>query len=145
MNLFPMQIILVIMEIRSAGFQAKKDINKNISSQIAINILSNNKIAIDESFLEVKNGNALFGFGKINRNWSFSPNTSLILSKNARPAESIYFALGKKNKPSDQLILRKIPWSFENFQLISFNITENKKSNDVRHESSYRTRTQFKI
>jgi len=101
--------------IRSAGFQAKKDINKNISSQIAINILSNNKIAIDESFLEVKNGNALFGFGKINRNWSFSPNTSLILSKNARPAESIYFALGKKNKPSDQLILRKIPWSFEIF------------------------------
>ena len=34
--------------IRSAGFQAKKDINKNISSQIAINILSNNKIAIDD-------------------------------------------------------------------------------------------------
>ena len=55
-----------------------------------------NGLNFDGSNIQYKKGIAKFGFGRINRNWSFSKKSSLILSSNARPFESIYLNLEDK-------------------------------------------------
>ena len=68
-----------------------------------------------------------FGIGKINRNWSFSPNTSLILSQNARPTSSIYFKYAKVRKSDNKLISWAGPWSLDSF--VSAPSSQNKIQN----------------
>ncbi|MDB9696517.1 capsule assembly Wzi family protein [Amylibacter sp.] len=101
------------------GFQSIRNFNK-FKSNISINSSSKNKLTFDQSFIEFNSKNKIFGIGKINRNWSFSPNTSLILSSNARPSDSIYFLMQKNQKPEN--ILSWIgPWSFETFNSFTSN------------------------
>lgn len=96
----------------SAGLKIIKE-SKFFSSNIVFNY-NNRNISFDNSFIEFHNNNNTIGFGKLERNWSFSPNTSLILSKNARPSDSLYFSF--KNKKLNGLIPSQFgQWSFEAF------------------------------
>ena len=79
----------------------KLNINHNTdssSSQLAINYDGYNNFNLDRSYLQYSIGIATFGLGAIDRHWSFSDNTSLILSHNARPSKSIYLKLKDKFK-----------------------------------------------
>jgi len=94
---------------------------QNFKSNLALTISQSDKnksLLFDQSFLEFKTKkNSAYGIGKINRNWSFSKNTSLILSNNARPSDSIYFI--KKDPSSNGRLSSWIgPWSFEAFNSI---------------------------
>lgn len=71
------------------------------------------KFTLDGSFLQYTKGIATFGVGSVDRNWSFSENTSLILSNNARPSKSIYLKL--KNKFGYYWLPSSSHWSFEIF------------------------------
>jgi hypothetical protein len=102
----------------SIGIQASKNFY-NFKTNLALSITQSDKkyLLYDQSFLEYKHRNSTYGFGKINRNWSFSEHTSLILSNNARPSNSIYFL--KKDSTSNGLLSSLVgPWSFETFNSV---------------------------
>lgn len=104
----------------SFGIQIKKK-NKNINSNFTLNFIDNKQFTLDQSRIEYVNQNIKTGIGKINRNWSFSPNTSLILSKNARSSNSIYFDI-HNNYGSKNLLFSWVgPWSLETFNSILSN------------------------
>lgn len=87
----------------------------NIKSNITLNYSNSANLTFDQSFIEYKNKNKIFGVGKIDRNWSFSPFTSIILSKNARPSNSIYFMFENKKKSNNFFSSWTGPSSFEVF------------------------------
>jgi len=70
--------------------------SKNLLSQLSLNYIGDEKYSLDGSYLEHTSGITTFGIGSIDRHWSFSNNTSLILSDNARPTKSIYLKLENK-------------------------------------------------
>ena len=79
--------------------EIKFDINynlNNLSSKLAFNYNGYNKSNLDRSYIQYTKGIATFGIGAIDRQWSFSDKTSLILSHNARPTSSIYLKLENK-------------------------------------------------
>jgi hypothetical protein len=82
-------------------------------SQLALNYDRYNNITLDGSYLQFNKGIATYGVGKVDRHWSFSDNTSLILSKNARPSESIYLKL--ENEFGYDWLHSKANWSLEVF------------------------------
>jgi hypothetical protein len=103
----------------SLQVKAKK---KNISSNFTLNALDENKIIFDQSYIEYNYKKTTFGIGKIDRHWSFSPRTSLILSNNTRPGDSIYVKF--INETNTTMLLNK-PWSLEAFNsILSNNTTE---------------------
>jgi hypothetical protein len=71
---------------------------KNSSSQLSLNYIGDGKYTLDGSYLHHTSGIVTYGVGSIDRHWSFSNNTSLILSQNARPIKSIYLKLDNKFK-----------------------------------------------
>lgn len=85
----------------------------NSASQLALNYDKYNNLTLDRSYFQYTKGIATFGIGKVYRHWSFSKNTSLILSNNARPSESIYLKL--ENKFGYDWLPSKANWSFESF------------------------------
>ena len=85
----------------------------NSASQLALNYDEYNNFTLDGSYFQYNKGIAIFGVGKVDRHWSFSKNTSLILSNNARPSESIYLKL--ENKFGYDWLPSKANWSFEGF------------------------------
>ena len=66
-----------------------KYINGNLDTYINL-INSNKNIAFDNSYIQYSINRTTLGFGTVDRNWSYSPKSSLILSSNARPFKSIY-------------------------------------------------------
>lgn len=62
---------------------------KKFSSQLALNFDKNNTITFDNSYINYQKGISIFNIGMIDRNWSFSEKSSLILSSNARPLKAI--------------------------------------------------------
>ena len=62
----------------------------NLESQLALNYDGYNKFTLDGTYLQYTTGIATYGVGAVDRHWSFSKNTSLILSHNARPSKAIY-------------------------------------------------------
>ena len=95
---------------------AKLDVRyglKNLSSQLSFNYGDDKKYTLDGSYLQHTSDIITFGVGSIDRHWSFSNNTSLILSRNARPSKSIYLKLDNEFNydwlPSDA------NWSVEAF------------------------------
>lgn len=86
----------------------------NFNARISINNPDKNT-SFDGSLIEYKNGLTQIGFGAIDRNWSFSPTSSLILSHNAQPTKSMYFKSGSDER-SDLFWLYPLgPWSIEFF------------------------------
>ncbi|MDC1292428.1 capsule assembly Wzi family protein [Amylibacter sp.] len=85
----------------------------NALSKISLNYFMDNKINFDGSSFEYSKGIATYGIGSIDRNWSFSNNTSLILSSNARPINSIYLNLS--NKFNSNWMPKHSKWSINTF------------------------------
>jgi len=85
----------------------------NTASQLTLNYNGHNDFALDGSYLQLTKGIATFGVGKVDRHWSFSDKTSLILSKNARPSDSMYLKL--ENTFGHNWLPSKANWSFEVF------------------------------
>jgi hypothetical protein len=95
---------------------AKFDINydtDNSLSKIALNYDGYSNFTFDRSFLQYTSGIATLGVGAIDRHWSFSDKSSLILSHNARPFKSIYLRL--KNEFEYNWMPSKANWSLEVF------------------------------
>jgi len=81
--------------------------------QLAFNYDRNNNFNLDGSYLQYTKGIATYGVGAVDRHWSFSDNTSLILSENARPSKTIYLKL--ENRFGYDWLPSKANWSFEIF------------------------------
>ena len=77
------------------NLSTRYDLN-NLSSQVALSFDGSNRLLLDGSYLQYVSGITTFGFGAIDRQWSFSDKTSLILSNNARPIKSVYLKLNNK-------------------------------------------------
>ena len=93
-------------------FDLKYD-SKNSSSKLSLNFSGDENYTFDGSHLQYTSGIITFGVGLIDRHWSFSKNTSLILSNNARPFESIYLKL--ENRFGYDWLPSKANWSLEVF------------------------------
>jgi hypothetical protein len=96
----------------TAKFNVKYNTDNSIS-QLAFNYDRNNNFNLDRSYFQYTKGIAIYGIGAVDRHWSFSNNTSLILSNNARPSESIYLKL--ENRFGYDWLPSKANWSFEAF------------------------------
>jgi hypothetical protein len=109
----------------SAKFKVRYDTDNSIS-QLAFNYDRNNNLNLDGSYFQYTKGIATYGVGAVDRNWSFSNNTSLILSNNARPVESIYLKL--ENRFGHDWLPSKANWSFEVFNGLSEGSINDSKS-----------------
>jgi len=98
----------------------------NSSSQLTLNHDEYNNFTLDGSYLQYTKGIATYGIGKVDRHWSFSDNTSLILSNNARPSESFYLKL--KNRFGYDWLPSKANWSLEVFNGFTRGSLNNNKS-----------------
>lgn len=107
---------------KSLGLQLIKKSDHNLFN-ITLNHVDN-KLTFDQSRFEISYKNVILGIGKINRNYSFSPNTSLILSKNARPSSSAYFSVNNLHRSNNLLFSWAGPWSFEAFNSILSNTSQ---------------------
>jgi hypothetical protein len=106
-------------------FDLKYD-QKNSSSQLSLNYSKDGKYTLDGSYLQYTSGIITFGVGSIDRRWSFSNNTSLILSHNARPTQSVYLKL--KNKFDYSWLPSEANWSLEAFNGINEGALNNTRS-----------------
>jgi hypothetical protein len=96
----------------TANFSVKYNTDNSIS-QLAYNYDRHNNFNLDGSYFQYTKGIATYGIGAVDRHWSFSDNTSLILSNNARPSESFYLKL--ENKFRYHWLPSKANWSLEVF------------------------------
>ena len=69
---------------------------RNLSSQISLNFDEHDKLNFDNSYVNYEKGIANLSIGKVDRIWSFSKKSSLILSSNSRPLEAISIKLENK-------------------------------------------------
>jgi hypothetical protein len=69
----------------------------------------------DGSYADLNFGNWKLGIGAVDRLWSFSPHTSLILSRNARPVPSVYIKKDELTRFSSPLLSWVGRWNGEVF------------------------------
>ena len=69
----------------------------------------------DGSYLSTRWANWVLGVGAVDRHWSFSPYTSLILSRNARPIPSLFLRTDQPIEFSHPLLAWIGPWEGEVF------------------------------
>jgi hypothetical protein len=98
--------------------QNKNNINFNLeyskrslSSQLSLNFDDHGEHHFDNSYINYKKGIANLNIGKVDRIWSFSKKSSLILSSNSRPLEAI--SLNFKNKFNNSWLPTTANWSVE--------------------------------
>ena len=63
---------------------------RNLSSQLSLNFDDHDKLSFDNSYVNYEKGIANLSIGKVDRIWSFSKKSSLILSSNSRPLRSSF-------------------------------------------------------
>jgi hypothetical protein len=97
-----------------------------LSAQLAMNYAGSKKFNLDGSYIENTSGIATYGFGAVDRNWSYSKNTSLILTHNARPTKSVFIKL--KDTLGYNWLPTKNNWSFELFNGFSDGSLNNESS-----------------
>jgi len=66
---------------------------RSLSSQLSLNFDDHDKLSFDNSYVNYEKGIANFSIGKVDRIWSFSEKSSLILSSNSRPLEALSLKL----------------------------------------------------
>ena len=66
---------------------------RNLSSQLSLNFDDHDKLNFDNSYVNYEKGIANLSIGKVDRIWSFSKKSSLILSSNSRPLEALSLKL----------------------------------------------------
>jgi len=84
---------------------------RNLSAQLSLNFDDHDKLNFDNSYVNYENGIANFSIGRIDRIWSFSKKSSLILSSNSRPLEAI--SINLKDKFNTQWLPSTANWSVE--------------------------------
>ena len=113
--------------------QNKSNINFNLdyskrslSSQLSLNFNDHDKLHFDNSYVNYKKGIANLSIGKVDRIWSFSKKSSLILSSNSRPVEAISIKL--ENKFNTKLLPLTANWSVDIINGSAKNSLNNKSS-----------------
>ncbi|MDA9032450.1 capsule assembly Wzi family protein [Amylibacter sp.] len=108
----------ILGSYKNLKFNDRSNINFNLKyskkqllSYLSLNIVNDDQIKFDNSFAKYQMGIANFTIGKIDRIWSFSSKSSLILSSNARPLEAISVHL--ENKFNKYWLPSNAKWSIE--------------------------------
>ena len=108
-------VIGVYNNLRS---QNKSNVNLNfdyskrsLSSQLSLNFDDHYKLSFDNSYVNYKKGIAKLNIGVVDRIWSFSKKSSLILSSNSRPLEALSLKL--ENRFNTKWMPSTANWSFE--------------------------------
>jgi hypothetical protein len=98
--------------------QNKRNVNYNLeyskrslTSQLSLNLNDSNKLNFDNSYINYEKGIVNLNIGKVNRIWSFSKQSSLILSSNSRPLEALSVKL--ENKFNSKWFPTTAKWSVE--------------------------------
>jgi hypothetical protein len=68
---------------------------RSLSSQLSLNFDDHDKLSFDNSYVNYEKGIANLSIGKVDRIWSFSKKSSLILSSNSRPLRSPFSKVRK--------------------------------------------------
>ena len=76
-----------------------------------LNFDGHNNLNFDNSYVNYKKGIANINIGKVDRIWSFSEKSSLILSSNSRPLEALSLKL--ENRFNTNWLPEKANWSVE--------------------------------
>jgi hypothetical protein len=84
---------------------------KSFSSQFSLNFDDHDNLKFDNSYVNYKKGIVNLNIGKVDRIWSFSKKSSLILSSNSRPIEAISIKLA--NKFNTKWLSKTANWSAE--------------------------------
>lgn len=98
----------------------------NFAPKLTLNYDGYNNLNLDGSYFQYSKGIATFGAGAIDRHWSFSNKSSLILSHNTRPSKSVYLKL--KNRFGNDWLSPKANWSLEVFNGFTEGSLDNSKS-----------------
>jgi hypothetical protein len=98
--------------------QNKSNVNLNLeyskrslSSQFSLSFDDHNNLIFDNSYINYQKGIANLNIGKVDRIWSFSKKSSLILSSNGRPLEAI--SINLKNEFNMKWLPSTANWSIE--------------------------------
>jgi hypothetical protein len=98
--------------------QNKSNVNFNLEysksslfSQLSLNFDDHDKLSFDNSYVNYEKGIANLSIGKVDRIWSFSEKSSLILSSNSRPLEALSLKL--ENKFNTNRLPPSANWSVE--------------------------------
>ena len=86
-------------------------LKRNLSSQLSLNFDDHDKLNFDNSYVNYKKGIANLSIGKVDRIWSFSEKSSLILSSDSRPLEALSLKLA--NRFNTNWLPSSANWSFE--------------------------------
>ena len=86
-------------------------LKRNLSSQLSLNFDDHDKLNFDNSYVNYKKGIANLSIGKVDRIWSFSEKSSLILSSNSRPLEALSLKL--ENRFNANWLPSSANWSVE--------------------------------
>jgi len=84
---------------------------RSLSSQLSLNFDDHDKLSFDNSYVNYNKGIANLNIGKVDRIWSFSKKSSLILSSNSRPLEALSLTL--ENGFNTKWMPSNANWSFE--------------------------------
>jgi hypothetical protein len=85
--------------------------NRDLSSQLSLNFDDHDKLNFDNSFVNYEKGITNLNIGNVDRIWSFSKKSSLILSSNSRPLEALSLKL--ENRFNSNWMPSTANWSFE--------------------------------
>ncbi|MDA9283236.1 capsule assembly Wzi family protein, partial [Amylibacter sp.] len=83
----------------------------SLSSQLTLNFDDHDKLSFDNSYVNYEKGIANLSIGKVDRIWSFSEKSSLILSSNSRPLEDLSLKL--ENRFNTNWLPSSANWSVE--------------------------------
>ena len=84
---------------------------RSLSSQLSLNFDDHDKLSFNNSYVNYEKGIANLNIGNVDRIWSFSKKSSLILSSNSRPLEALSLKL--ENRFNSNWMPSKANWSFE--------------------------------
>jgi len=84
---------------------------RSLSSQLSLNFDDHDKLSFNNSYVNYEKGIANLNIGKVDRIWSFSKKSSLILSSNSRPLEALSLKL--ENRFNTKWMPSTANWSFE--------------------------------
>ena len=84
---------------------------RSLSSQLSLNFDDHDKLSFDNSYVNYEKGIANLSIGKVDRIWSFSEKSSLILSSNSRPLEALSLKL--ENNFNTNWLPSSANWSVE--------------------------------
>jgi hypothetical protein len=84
---------------------------RSLTSQLSLNLNDHSKFDFDNSYINYEKGIVNLNIGKVNRIWSFSKKSSLILSSNSRPLEALSIKL--ENRFNTHWLPTTAKWSVE--------------------------------